>query len=75
MNADLPWYENNPDVYVSKPLAKLFFRNGFGLYILPSYKFFIIPRFYGMFRKTFWEFDFKWLGLTFEIMWNKYFKV
>ena len=74
MNTELPWYENDPKIYVSKPLAKLYFRNGFGLYILTSYKFYLIPRFYGVFHKTFWEFGFKVFGYTFEVMWNKHFK-
>jgi len=68
-------YKKAGSTFVSRPLAKLYFNNGFGLYILNSYKFFYIPRFYGMFRESFWELGFKWLGLTFEIMWNKYFKV
>jgi hypothetical protein len=75
MSTDRPWYEDDPNVYVSKPLIKIFFNNGFGLYILTSHKFFIIPKFYGMLHKTFWEFGFKWLNWTFEVMWNKFFKI
>lgn len=61
--------------FVSRPLIKLYFKSGFGLYILNSYKFYFFPRFYGMFRHSFWEFGFRWFGLNFEVMWNKYFKV
>jgi len=60
--------------FISRPLAKLYFSNGFGLYILNSYKFCIVPRFYGMIRDSFWEIGFRFFGLTFEIMWNKHFK-
>lgn len=69
-----PWYAGQKNIFVSRPLAKLYFRNGFGLYILNSYKFYFFPRFYGMFRDSFWEFGFRVLGLTFEVMWNKHFK-
>lgn len=74
MNTKQEWYWHDKNVFVSRPLAKLFFRNGFGLYILNSYKFYFIPRVYGKIDKSFWEFGFKFLGLTFEVMWNKHFK-
>jgi len=62
------------NTFVSRPLAKLYFRNGFGLYILNSHNFYFIPRFYGMIRESFWEFGFRFLGFYFEVMWNKAFK-
>lgn len=75
LSEEQPWYEKTPGIYVSKPLAKIFFNNGLGFYILPSMKFFFIPRFYGMIHSTFWEFGIRVWGYYFEIMWNKHFKV
>jgi hypothetical protein len=60
---------------VSRPLLKIFFNNGFGLYILTAIKFRFFPRFYGIIKKDFWEIGFYFLWWDFEIMWNKSFKV
>lgn len=64
-----------PKTFISRPLTKLYFNNGFGLYILNAYKFRIFPKFYGEFRKDSWEFGFYFLGFIFEVMWNKHFRV
>jgi len=68
-------YGNFTGIYVSRPICKLTFGNGFGLYILTAFKIHLIPRFYFMYRKdNFLEAGFYFCGLTFEIMWNKAFK-
>ena len=59
--------------FISRPLTKLYFSNGFGLYVLNSYKFNFFPRFYFSVKKDFWEIGFFLFGLIFEIMWNKHF--
>jgi len=64
-----------PGTYVRRPLLKIYFDNGFGLYILNADKFRWFPRFYGMFRDSFWEFGFYIFKFDFEVMWNKAFKV
>ena len=64
-----------PGTYVSRPLLKIFFDNGFGLYILNAHKFRLLPKFYGIFRDNYWEFGFYIFKLDFEVMWNKSFKV
>lgn len=61
-------------VFVSQPYYKIIFENGFGLYVINSYKFSLIPRFFGELNKDFWEFGFYFAGWIFEIMWNKAFK-
>lgn len=61
--------------FVSRTLAKIFFKNGFGLFILNAHKFNIIPRFYGVFRKEFFEVGFYFTFYNFHIMWNKHFAV
>ena len=62
-------------VFVSQPYYKIVFEDGLGFYILNSYKFTPLPKFYGTIRKDFWEFGFYFAGWIFEIMWNKSFKV
>lgn len=62
-------------VFVSQPHYKIVFEDGLGFYILNSYKFSFIPKFYGNITKDFWEFGFYFAGWIFEIMWNKSFKV
>ena len=49
-------------VFVSQPHYKIVFENGLGFYILNSYKFSPIPKFYGKIDKTFWEFGFYFAG-------------
>lgn len=66
------WKDN---VFVSQPYYKIVLANGLGFYILNSYKYNLIPRFYGTIKKTYWEFGFYFAGWIFEIMWNKSFKV
>lgn len=61
------------NVFVSQPYFKIILENGLGFYILNSYKYYLFPKFYGQFHKTFWEFGFNFAGWTFEIMWNKSF--
>lgn len=69
-------YGDFSGVFVSRPLYKIFFRNGLGFYILNAYKINLFPKFYFIYRKNeFLETGFSFLGLNFEIMWNKSFKV
>lgn len=68
-------HDYGKNVFVSRPYYKIVFDNGLGFYILNSYKFRLLPRFYGMIHSTFWELGFDLCGWTFEIMWNKYFKI
>ena len=72
---DLTPHNFGENVFVSQPYYKIVFEDGLGFYILNSYKFYWIPKFYGKIHSTFWEFGFSYAGWTFEIMWNKYFKV
>jgi len=71
---DITPHQWDNKVFVSQPYFKLVFPNGFGLYILNSYKYNLIPRFYGTIHKTYWEFGFYFAGYIFEVMWNKSFK-
>jgi hypothetical protein len=68
-------WDNNPNVFISKPYFKIVLNNGLGFYILNSFKFSLFPKFYGVFQKTFWEFGISFVGWTFELMWNKSFKI
>jgi hypothetical protein len=67
-------WADDPRVFISRPFFKIIFNNGLGFYILNSFRFYFFPKFYGTFNKTFWEFGFRFTGLTFEVMWNKFFK-
>jgi hypothetical protein len=67
-------WADDPRVFISRPFFKIIFNNGLGFYILNSFRFNYLPKFYGTFNKTFWEFGFRFAGLTFEVMWNKFFK-
>lgn len=62
-------------VFVSQPYFKVVFKNGLGFYILNSYKYNLIPKFYGTVNSSFWEFGFYFAGYIFEVMWNKAFKI
>jgi hypothetical protein len=66
-------WADDPRVFISRPYFKVAFDNGLGFYILNAFRFNLFPRFYGTFRKSFWEFGFSVLGWTFEVMWNKAF--
>ena len=68
-------YLEDNNIFISKPLLKLYFDNGLGLYILNSYTYRFFPKFYGSIKKDYWELGFYFAGYIFEIMWNKYFKV
>ena len=66
-------WADDPRVFISRPFFKIILGNGLGFYILNSFKFHFIPKFYGAFHKTFWEFGFRFAGVNFEVMWNKAF--
>lgn len=66
-------WANDPRVFISRPFFKIILDNGLGFYILNSFRFNLFPRFYGTFHKTFWEFGFRFIGVNFEVMWNKAF--
>ena len=66
-------WANDPRVFISRPYFKIIFGNGLGFYLLNSFRFNLLPKFYGTFHKTFWEFGFRFVGLNFEVMWNKAF--
>lgn len=66
-------WADDPRVFISQPYFKIVLDNGFGVYILNAFKFNVFPRFYGTFRKSFWEFGFSFAGWMFEVMWNKSF--
>ena len=66
-------WADDPRILISRPYFKIIFNNGLGFYILNALSFRLVPRFYGTFHKTFWEFGFTFIGWTFEIMWNKAF--
>ena len=68
-------WDNNPGFIISRPYFKIVLNNGLGFYILNALKFHLFPKFYGTFHKTFWEFGVSFIGWTFEIMWNRAFKV
>lgn len=68
-------YGNFDDnVFISRPLSKILFDDGLGFYILNSYSYRLIPKFYGSFHKDHWEVGFYFANYIFEIMWNKHFK-
>jgi len=71
---DIQPHNFGKNTFVSQPYFKILFEDGLGFYILNSYSFWWVPRFYGMFRKSFWEFGMNWMGWTLEVMWNKQFK-
>jgi len=67
------WLDES-NIYVCKPKAKIYFKNGVGLYIMNASRYYLFPKFYGTFHKTFWEVGFNFAGFIFEIMWNKKFE-
>ena len=66
-------WENDLNVFISRPYFKIVLNNGLGFYLLNSFRFNLLPTFYGTFHKTFWEFGFRFAGFIFEVMWNKAF--
>jgi hypothetical protein len=68
-------WDDNPRVFISRPYFKVVLDNGLGFYILNAFKYNLFPKFYGTFTETFCEFGFSFAGWTFEVMWNKAFKV
>lgn len=67
------WTMIKPKVFVSRPLLKILFNNGAGIYLLNSYRFNLIPRFYFSKHKDHIETGVSFLGLLLEFMWNKHF--
>jgi len=68
-------YHWNKNCFVSEPYFKIVLNNGFGFYILNSYKKYWYPKPYGVMHKDYWEFGINFAGWIFEIMWNKFFKI
>jgi len=66
-------WANDSKMFISRPYFKIVLNNGLGIYILNTFKFNLLPKFYGTFHKTFWEFGFRFVGVNFEVMWNKAF--
>jgi hypothetical protein len=64
-------WEDNLNVFISRPYFKIVLKNGLGFYILNSFKFSFFPRIYGTFHKKFYEFGIHIAGWTFEVMWNR----
>ena len=67
-------WADHPGIFISKPYFKIVLDNGLGFYILNTYKFYLFPKFYSTFNRSFWELGFKIANWNFEIMWNKVFK-
>ena len=55
---------------VSKVYYRITFK-GMGLYILNSFQFKLLPKFFYMNGKYFTECGFNWLGWIFEFQWNR----
>lgn len=66
-------YGNFENYFISKPLAKIIHDNGLGFYILNAHNYYIFPKFYATFHKSYWELGFYFANYIFEIMWNKHF--
>lgn len=71
----LPITHCSERTFVSQPHYKIVFENGLGFYVINSYKYTALPKFYGTIKKEYWEFGFYFAGWIFEVMWNKAFKV
>ena len=56
--------------FVSKVYYRITFK-GMGLYILNSFQFKLLPKFFYMNGKYFTECGFNWLGWIFEFQWNR----
>ncbi|NBW57686.1 hypothetical protein EB118_13535 [bacterium] len=70
---DYASWEKMKNVFISRPYFKIVFSNGLGFYVLNAVKFNLLPKFYGTFHKSFWEFGISFVGWIFEFMWNKAF--
>jgi len=57
--------------FISKVIIRFFFGKFGGIYILNSYKFNYVPKFYFMNNKYFIEAGINWFGYIFEYQWNK----
>ena len=64
-------WANENNIFVSKVIKKLTFPNFTGIYILNSYKFNWLPRFFGMKGKYHIECGFNWLGYIIEFQYNR----
>ena len=62
------------DVFISKPLWKLTFPDGFGIYLLTAHDYRLIPRFYFNIRKEGFEVGIFFANILLEFMYNKHFK-
>jgi len=63
-------YLNSNDIFVSKVYQRIRYKN-FGLYILNSFKFRLLPRFFGHKNKYYIECGVNWLGWILEFQWSK----
>jgi len=68
-------HDYGKDVFVSCPYFKIVFNNGLGIYILNSYKFNFVPRFYFNKQKDFFEGGVFLFNFMLDVMWNKSFKI
>lgn len=68
-------WANNKNIFISRPHFKIVGENGVGIYLLNSYKFRFIPKFYFRFDPTFWEVGIDYSGWILELMWNKHFEI
>jgi len=62
------------DGFVSKPLWKLTFPNGFGIYLLTAHEYRLLPRFSLHIRKDGFECGVFFANVLLELMYNKHFK-
>ena len=59
---------------INKLIKKVYYRitfKGMGLYILNSFQFKLLPKFFYMNSKYFTECGFNWLGWIFEFQWSR----
>jgi hypothetical protein len=70
MKKGFKMYLNSNDIFVSKVYQRIRYKN-FGLYILNSFKFTLLPRFFGHKNKYFIECGINWLGWILEFQWSK----
>ncbi len=63
----------NFEGFVSKPLCKLMFSNGFGIYLLTAHTYRLLPRFFFSRRKNSVEFGVFLSNILLEFMYNKHF--
>jgi len=70
MKKGFKMYLNSNDIFVSKVYQRIRYKN-FGLYILNSFKFRLLPRFFGHKNKYYIECGVNWLGWILEFQWSK----